>query len=156
MLDVDSIFIAIMLFLCSLGLISIFLLYLMDFLAKKFFSKTDAYLIEYDINQTKSFITDLNTVYSIGVSYVYIYNRKEYKSTRLNIRDSVISSKEKIENMIEEIKINNDRILVYVCPFKPNYSIVFPMKFANREMIFIFFIFFFGFIISCYLGYVQF
>lgn len=88
--------------------------------------------------------------------YVYIYKRKEYKSTRLNIKDSVISSKEKIENMIEEIKIDNNRILVYVCPFKPNYSIVFPMKFANAEMIFIFSIFFFGFIISCCLAYFQF
>lgn len=156
MLDIDSIFIAIMLFLSSLGLLSVFLLYLTDFLAKKTFFKTGAYLIEYDINQTNNFIKKSNRVYSISMSYIYIYNRKEYKSTRLNIKDSVISSKEKIENMIEEIKIDNNRILVYVCPFKPSYSIVFPMKFANEEMIFIFSIFFFGFIISCYLAYFQF
>ena len=106
-----------------------------DIIAIYFFRKQTAKVIDYLIYPlvNNGFFDSKHQYYSIHITYEYIFDDIQYQSNRLNGStgmmkpELVVSEKYILEDMIDKQE-DGHYIQVYICPFYPQYAVVFPLK----------------------------
>lgn len=147
MFNIDNILIFSMTFFGSLGIVYFIFFLIMDILAITIFRKVRVSLIDCQIYEIHSFLSDSFNAYSIYIKYNYIYQNTKYTSSRLNGYNVIATNKERAETMLKKIKISENEAIGYVCPFYPKYAVVLPLKFNSPKLLFSLFCSLFG--VSC-------
>lgn len=155
MLNIDNLFIFSMIILGTIGLVGTVVFWIADIVSIILFDKVEANIIEYHIYETQSFLSHDFSVYNIYIKYTYKYKSLEYISTRLNGINSITKSKTHIDKIMEQVNTAENKVLAYVCPFYPKYSVVFPLQFNGLKNLFMLLLALFSLLCGIYFLYVR-
>lgn len=139
-----------------LGILYCVFFFIMDILAITIFKKVKISVIDYQIYKINSFLSDSFNTHSIYIKYSYVYQNTKYTSSRLNGYNIIATNKEKLEKILEKIKISENEAVGYVCPFFPKYAVILPLKFNTPKLLFSLFCSLFGASCGFYFIYIRF
>ncbi len=155
MFSYENLLLFFMIFFGFLGLMYFFILALLDCLALFKFKQLEATVINCNISKKQTSEENKKYQYTLNIKYSYDYNGYQYSSSRLNSFNSITNSILKLEKIVEDIKISNKTIKVFVCPYYPAYAVIFPMYFLNEKILLQFFIALLGFACGIFFTYVS-